>query len=502
MKTIHVDFHHGLGDCAYFAHQLAVYRENGFEIKVHCALDKEFMFRPFQDSIPGASGSRVSWNHGKSFESLDDSNHWCANKAFVNFGTPPMPMIEVEQSDLWSQFANTRIDLEAYIGRQAVETVSSYFAPLPRPIVLLHTRGNSFQEAKSVPDTLALDIYREIIDQTDGTLILLDWDNRVPRVAHGRVRHLTDDWKHLSAEELFAAITQADLLVGIDSGPLHLCRFTKTPAVGLWFNRHHPAKYSLPRDEQVNVTLKRNSANENKYTRWFYNVVEEQGEQIRASTVGRVCRQMLQPPRYLGALKRGKDVMLQHWINDWEKAGLSTAGTFIDRDKSFDIVLQYATQNELKRFVETGCIRAEEDWRGAGFGTYLLGAYAAAQGGRLDSVDTNSGNCSFAQKWTRVFGDAVEMHCQDSVQYLLTRDQPIDVLYLDSWDTYVRGYAEHGLREIEAAERLLHKQSIIIYDDTSYQIGNWQGKGKLGVPWLLKRGWQTLHVGHQTVMAR
>ena len=39
----------------------------------------------------------------------------------------------------------------------------------------------------------------------------------------------------------------------------------------------------------------------------------------------------------------------------------------------------------------------------------------------------------------------------DSLHFLLARQEPIDLLYLDSWDTYVPGYAEHGLRELQAA---------------------------------------------------
>jgi ADP-heptose:LPS heptosyltransferase len=38
----------------------------------------------------------------------------------------------------------------------------------------------------------------------------------------------------LSVEECVAVIAQAKLLVGIDSGPLHIAASTRTPAVGLW----------------------------------------------------------------------------------------------------------------------------------------------------------------------------------------------------------------------------------------------------------------------------
>ena len=501
MKVHEIDFPHGLGDCVYFAHQLPLYQRRGFDIKVRCQRDKQLLFAPVRAEYPQSSGVKVAWNHGKNLEALDDSNHWLANKAMANFSVAPMPDIGEPSTELWREFFEVKVEIGPHLSPGVMEMVQKYFAALERPIVLLHTKGNTFQAAKSVPDDLAVEIYRAILDETGGTLLLLDWDNRVPRIAHGRIKHLTADWKRLTVEELFAAIIQSDLLVGIDSGPLHLCRYTDTPAIGLWFNGHHPAKYSLPRENQVNITQKKNAPQGNKYTRWFYNIVEEQGAEIRAAVVGRTCRQVLSDPRYLTKNRRGKDVMLQYWIGDWMRGGVSALGSFVDRDQSFDLMLRHVARFPSPGIVETGCIRSEEDWRGAGFSTYLFGAYAAARGGRLDSVDTNEEHCAFARRWTRIFGTCVGIHGDDSLKYLRERREPIDLLYLDSWDTYVAGYAEHGIKEIQAAEKLLHEQSMVVYDDTSF-LGRWQGKGMLGVPWLIERGWRPVFVGHQTLLLR
>lgn len=499
-----VSFPHGLGDCVYFAHQLPLYQRRGHEVRVQCNPDKRWLFpAPFlaENSLP-QTAAKVAWNHAQSLEGLDDTNHWKANKAFANISVAPMPDIGPPDPALWDEFANVSIDLRDRIPASAKETVATYFAELEKPVILLHTKGNSFQQAKSVPDALAVEIYREILDQTGGTLVLLDWDNRVPRIAHGRIKHLTDDWKRLSVDELLAAIYQADLVVGIDSGPLHLCRYTDTPSIGLWFSGHHPAKYSLPRERQANITLKKYAPNGNKHTRWFYNIIEEQGDQIRAATVGRVGRQMLEPPRYLASDLPGKDVMIRHWIKDWTKGGISRENTLVDRDVSFDLMLRHLRDLERPRIVETGCIRAEEDWRGAGFSTYLLGAFVSARKGGLDSVDLDLKNVAFARKWTRIFRETVTVHAQDSLAYLASRTEPVDLLYLDSWDTTLPGHAEHGLREIQAAGHLLHTDSMVVYDDTSILAGRWRGKGSLGIPWMLSQGWKVIHAGHQTVLIR
>lgn len=500
--TTTISYPHGLGDCVYFAHQLPLYRRRGHDIRIVCNPDKRCLFPPECIVQEKMEAPKVAWNHARHLESIDDGNHWMANKAMFNFSAPPMPYIGPPSEELWREFTVEKVDVSANIPASAEREVSAFFSTLEKPVILLHTKGNSFQKAKSVPDELAVDIYREMLDQTGGTLILLDWDNRVPRIAHGRIKHLTDDWKRLSVEELLAAVRQADLVVGIDSGPLHLCRFFDTPSVSLWFNGHHPAKYSLPREQQVNICLRKDAPKGNKHTRWFYNIIEEQGDQIRASTVGRVCRQMLECPRYLGRDQKGKDVMIQHWVGDWMRGGRGAGETFVDRDRSFDLMLRHLSGCRSPRVLETGCIRAEEDWRGAGFSTYLLGAYVTAAGGRLWSVDSSLERCLFARRWTRVFGSQVSVHTADSVDFLRAHNEPVDLLYLDAMDTYQDACPSHRLQEIQAAEPHLHRTSMVTMEDTSIFKGIWQRKGSLAVPWMLERGWKVLHSGHQTVLVR
>lgn len=497
-----ISFRHGLGDCVYFAHQLPLYKRRGYDIKVACNQDKSILFPPECLAGHDAQGPSVDWNHAGNLESLSDTNHWLANKAMANFSVLPMPDIGPPSPELWNEFVAERIDIANRVSDDIKSLIHGHFAGLARPVTLLHTKGNSLQKSKSVPDDLAVEVYRAILNEIGGTLILLDWDNRVPRIAHGQIKHLTDDLRRFSVEELLAAIAQADLVVGIDSGPLHLCRFTSTPAVGLWFNEHHPAKFSLPREQQVNIVLKRNSTQGNKHTRWFYNIVEDQGEQICAKLVSRSCRQLLEPPRYLSRSQCGRDVMLRHWVADWTCGGIASGRSFVDRDKTFDMMLRHLAGFRPARIVETGCIRLEEDWRGAGFSTYLFGAYASSVAGKLDSVDHGETNCAFARKWTQIFGGNVDVHCDDSLRYLGQRIEEIDLLYLDSCDTNVPGHAEHGLKEIQTAERLLHARSMVVYDDTSILAGKWQGKGMLGVPWMMERGWRPSYVGHQTVLVR
>ena len=131
---------------------------------------------------------------------------------------------------------------------------------------MFHSRGNTGQERKSLPNPKALQFYHEFINRCDGTLILFDWDNRVPRIASARVRHLSD-LGACPTETMLALMQRSDLIVGIDSGPLHAARFTNTPTLWVWMPGHYPSTFTLPRREQVNVVLADHTRQWNRFKR-------------------------------------------------------------------------------------------------------------------------------------------------------------------------------------------------------------------------------------------
>jgi hypothetical protein len=196
------------------------------------------------------------------------------------------------------------------------------------------------------------------------------------------------------------------------------------------------------------------------------------------------------------------DVQLQQFVLDWCRCrGGSGVASFWDRNRSLDVLFrEMARRFSAPCVVETGTIRSEEDWGGAGFFTYLAGVYLYHRGGALHSVDIDQKHCDFAQTWTRVFGKSVRVVRQDSVEFLRRFEAPIDVLYLDSLDTTAAGHAEHALREVQAALPRLHQQSLVVLDDTPWQNGAWIGKGARAAPHLLKLGWSVLYAGYQVVL--
>ena len=175
----------------------------------------------------------------------------------------------------------------------------------------------------------------------------------------------------------------------------------------------------------------------------------------------------------------------------------------MDRHLSYDRLLRESRARfaDHPLVMETGCIRSPEDWRGAGYSTFLLAAYVSRAGGELISVDNNSVHCEFARRATREFGQ-VTIECTDSVEFLQQWRRRIDVLHLDSMDTYDEGHAEHCLAELQAATANLHDNSIVAIDDTDYRDKSWHGLGRLAVPWALEHGWGILYSGHQTLLWR
>jgi hypothetical protein len=331
---------------------------------------------------------------------------------------------------------------------------------------------------------------------------LLDWDKRVPRLDSYRVRQL-DDLGACPVDVLLALMLEADLMVGVDSGPLHLARFTKVPTIGVWMPGHYPSTYSLPRHEQLNVVLADHTRQWNRFKRIPWNIVEHPGGGYSAEHLAGLCRRMLGGPRYLTPERRAADVQLQQFAQEFCRGSQNEATEYWDRHRSFDLLLQETSRRfESPTIVETGTIRAEEDWPGAGFFTYLAGAYVHHRSGRLFSADVSESHVKFARQWTTVFGKAVQVIHQDSVAYLRSFTEPVDVLYLDSLDRNEPAHAEHCLRELEAAHPRLHDKSLVVIDDTPWKSQTWTGKGASAVPWLLKNGWQLLYAGYQVVLSR
>lgn len=111
-------------------------------------------------------------------------------------------------------------------------------------------------------------------------------------------------------------------------------------------------------------------------------------------------------------------------------------------------------------FAETGCAAHGTK------STLLWDKFVNIFGGKVFSVDLNKGAVDETNNLT---SDKTIVTCSDSLLYLPILTEPIDFLYLDSYDVDFLDplpSAEHHLKEFNAVKHLLHKGSIILIDDT------------------------------------
>lgn len=497
---LQIQFDHGLGDCAMFAHMLQLYRRRGYTFDIRSDANKTLVWDAAGVGSQGVDGpfERHEWPHPPAFNRPDLVDETASSKVAWNINRAPLPAIG-SALDLWNELCT--IDLtgtaDACVRSADARDAAAFARNLPRPLVLLHTAGTSSPETKSLPNALASALYRTLLRTMPGSLVLLDWDNRVPRLASARVRHTGNDWGHVTLGQLAALMREAALLIGIDSGPYYFASLTNLPVLGV-FHHHYPACLTLPRANTVNLTRAAYApVNVTRRSKW--NIIEYAGSMPTADEIALHAGRLLAGLRY--GLPLGRDVMMQQWVLDWCNAQ-PAAFPVGERALTFDHVLREMTRRFADpTIVETGCIRAPEDWR-AGYSSYLFGAYLdGRRAGHLISIDNDFGHCRFAMQACEPWAGRVDVVCADSVSWLTTTHETIDVLYLDSLDTDFPGHSDHALRETMAAEDKLSADALVVYDDSPWD-GGWAGKGAKAIPYLLERDWRVIGAGYQTVLSR
>jgi FkbM family methyltransferase len=172
---------------------------------------------------------------------------------------PDSPSSKVERC-LREVFQITpRVELCRYVLRprpQAFEKAHRYLtqfckvAPLASgryPVVLIHYEGNTSADRKNLPVEMVRGLC-EVIIEAGAVPVILDWDRRSPLPDGQRVHNPHAEleiWGGTGtgdAEALAALIELSSLLVGVDSGPLHVAGATSTPTIGVW-TQHHPLHY-------------------------------------------------------------------------------------------------------------------------------------------------------------------------------------------------------------------------------------------------------------------
>lgn len=180
---------------------------------------------------------------------------------------------------------------------------------------------------------------------------------------------------------------------------------------------------------------------------------------------------------------------------------------FRKRRDTFLKTLELLEKIEAKTIIETGTSR--EGLHGAksnGAATIVFGKWAKLNDAFMHSVDISEKSVAAAQKEVdnQKLNSSVKIHLSDSVSFLQAFNEPVDFLYLDSYDynndpeVQLKSQTHH-LNEFKAIENQLHDKSIVLIDDCDLPNG---GKGKLVVEYMLKNGWEILIKAYQILLIR
>ncbi len=247
-----IQFRHGLGDAVQFTAVLRHLRHYhpDWEIDVAALRGKHSAFhglcqRVFVLGEEGAA--RADYDHVYALEWHENrtpDGRWPNTKV-------TRCLLEVFQLSPLSDFCSYEMHI-CEEARQAARDYLSSIAGAPDTngryrAALIHYEGNTSSHRKNLTTELIRQICALLQDR--GVVpVILDWDRRSPLPDQRQIFCPGADhalWRGTGtgdAEQLAALIESAALMIGIDSGPLHVAGATSTPTIGVW-TQHHPLHF-------------------------------------------------------------------------------------------------------------------------------------------------------------------------------------------------------------------------------------------------------------------
>lgn len=210
------------------------------------------------------------------------------------------------------------------IPKKCKTLVKRYVGELPpnKGLIVIHYEGNSSPQKKNLTHGNIRKLSKHLT-ALGFLIVILDWDRRSPLpneneriVCPGAKNSIWGKRGTGDAATIAALINEANLFIGIDSGPLHIAGATTTPAIGVWTN-HHPAHF-FDLAENVVHLLPRNSKhrirgnNKDKTLKYFetnYRHVYH-GDSLHQTLMQTTC-DLLEMPNPLIAYKKSETVVLQ-----------------------------------------------------------------------------------------------------------------------------------------------------------------------------------------------
>ncbi|MDB5385686.1 MAG: hypothetical protein JWM11_1332, partial [Planctomycetaceae bacterium] len=233
-KTIRIGFHtHGLGDVVHCCHAMRLYLARGYDVQVQVEPNKRWVWQaagiPIYEGPDQLPIHPYRYPDMNKFLDVSTEDHLYSKIAHL-FEIEELPKLGTKEQ-VWRMICEEKINASSAISPQARADIAEFLQGLPKPTILLHSKGTNWQAEKSIPDGTAFQLICDLVKSFNGSVVTLDWDGRAPTLGHPRVRSIFPHWDHLSLEHFGALCEQADLMLGVDSGPFHFAGWFDIPTL-------------------------------------------------------------------------------------------------------------------------------------------------------------------------------------------------------------------------------------------------------------------------------
>lgn len=248
-----LEFRHGLGDLV----QLSIVLRHIIDANPTAAIDvvcddaKVLSHTGLERQRFGFHSPRYAQGGWDQVISLDFGDYAGDVPDFPN--TKPLRVL------LDALFLTPRIDLFRYcllVRAEARQRAATYLrgicgvdpGPAGRfPVVMIHYQGCSSRMHKDLPHEVVQSLC-SAARMRGRSVVILDLERLSPVVDQSTIfsplngHPLWQDLGIADPETMGALIDQAELFIGIDSGPLHIAGALDTPSIGVW-THHHPIRF-------------------------------------------------------------------------------------------------------------------------------------------------------------------------------------------------------------------------------------------------------------------
>ena len=235
----------GLGDAVAASMVIKVLENHGHNITVSVNSNRTFVYEcagvpttPMEPSVPFHRWRYYDDDWGDMSKPV-----WQSSKPMMAFRDDVFPKLE-PASALWSELCAIRVSAREKIKPDVAKEVKSFLDGLPKPILALHTAGNSFASKKNLSHDVSIGVMDRWLQQTKGSIVQINADKGEPSHQHPHVK-THRSWRRIGLDWLCGLFYEADLMIGVDSGPFHLAAFTDVPCLGV-FRQIQPIHCAIP----------------------------------------------------------------------------------------------------------------------------------------------------------------------------------------------------------------------------------------------------------------